>query len=227
MRYESSRPSTRPACRSSTPCRCREKPSILLSLNSIASMVSPTWPNCTQRHGMRACTTEDAEHRRINPGGFNTVAGVQADTGDVRIDAREESACTALTARPPRYLPLLRLATERTSIRPRVERLAAVPAEPGRWREASLEPALDVVGLVEGRVAPRVLARGTSWRRRRHRSPRGEHIVQQFAGALIARMDLGGHGLENDVVDGLRQFRVPEPRRRQQVAARQPTNICR
>ena len=57
--------------------------------------------------------------------------------------------------------------------------------------------------------------------------PGGQHIVEQLARALIARVNLRRHRLEHDVVDRFRDLRVLEPRRREQLALHQPIEVSR
>src|SRR5207302_10100955 len=114
---------------------------------------------------------------------------------------------------------LLALTAEGTAVAPRVERLAAVPAEARRLRRlARLEPQLDLLRIVHGGL-------GADDRARRPRGAaagaRRQHIVEQFAGALVARVDVGRHRLEDDVADRLRDLRVLQPRRAQQLARHQ------
>ena len=56
---------------------------------------------------------------------------------------------------------------------------------------------------------------------------RGQHVVEQIAGALIAGGNVRRHRLHHDVVDRLRHFRVLQPRRGQQLAPHQPIQIGR
>src|SRR5207253_2662277 len=55
----------------------------------------------------------------------------------------------------PRRRPLLRLAAERTAIRARVKRLAAMPAEARLRRLTRLEAGVDLLRLVGGAFRPR------------------------------------------------------------------------
>src|SRR5437016_4857478 len=94
----------------------------------------------------------------------------------------------------PNYQFLLCFPAERATMRARVERLPAVPAETGLRRLARLQPRLDVGGLGIGRGAG---GRGTA----PDAAASGEDIVQQVAGALVAIDDGRRHRLHDDVVD--------------------------
>src|SRR5207248_5955034 len=131
-----------------------------------------------------ACTRKS--HRISSPpkfyriNGFSRVAELHATARFLTepLDAkRAEGALCSLCV-------LLRLPAERTAIRARVQRLAAVPAEPRRPRQPRSQTALDIVRGLGCRLAAR-LARHLCGRRRRHRPPGGEHILEQIAGALV------------------------------------------
>ena len=66
-----------------------------------------------------------------------------------------------------------------------------------------------------------VVVAGAVGRRRRRAAraaaaplARRQHVVEQVAGALVARVNVRRHRLQHDVVDRLRDLRVLEPRRR-------------
>ncbi len=69
-----------------------------------------------------------------------------------------------------------------------------------------------------GRPRPRDLGRGPF-------AARGQEIVEQLSGALIALADGRRHRAHHDVVQLLRNPAVPRPRRSDQFAAHQPLDV--
>ena len=111
---------------------------------------------------------------------------------------------------------LLALAAKRAAIRPRVEGLAAVPAEPRLRRFARLEAQVNVLrDAVADRWLRRIRQRrgGRSRPAPRARGSRRQHVIEQLARPVVARRDVGRHRLQNDVVDGFGDLRVLQPRR--------------
>src|SRR6185295_18013819 len=94
---------------------------------------------------------------------------------------------------------LLRLPAERTRIRPRVERLPAVPAEGGLRRLARLQPPPYVFHL--RRVVVDLAG--------------GGQVVDELRRALVALGDLGGQRLHDDVRDLARDLAVAQLRGRE------------
>ena len=115
---------------------------------------------------------------------------------------------------------LLGFAAERAAVGAGVERLAAVPAE-ARLRAPrargggagcrAVPRATTPSCRPPPTVAPACAARRVPRRGR-------QHVVQQLGGALIARVIVRRHRLHDDVVDGLRDLGVLQPRRRHELA---------
>ena len=80
---------------------------------------------------------------------------------------------------------------------------------------------MDVLGGAIDPVRPRI-GRGRPARAAR---PRGDHVVQEIAGALVTRMNLGRHRLHDDIVDGLRDPGVLETRVGDEIAAHQAIHV--
>ena len=123
-----------------------------------------------------------------------------------RADAPEGAEARAAVRRS--LARLLRFAAERTAVGAGVQRLAAVPAEARLRRFARLEPRLDVLGTprrVRRPAAERQRGRGV---RRGLVAARRQHVVEQLARPLVARVDVRRHRLQDDVVDRLGNLRV-------------------
>src|SRR6266850_7948199 len=116
---------------------------------------------------------------------------------------------------------LLRLSTERTPIRPRMERLVAVPAESGLRHFPRLEPRLDLGHLLAAfpRSAP-----GHSNRRAAADS---QDVLEQVRRARVAHGEIRGKRPQHDVVQRLGNPVVLESRRRYQLAAHESLEVSR
>jgi dolichyl-phosphate-mannose-protein mannosyltransferase len=136
-----------------------------------------------------------------------------AGSGFRRLEAAfrcpDDSVLEIYAPAPPE--PSLRLAAERAAVGPRVQRLAAVPAEAFLGDLAGLEPLADVVELA-GLVVD-VGGRG--------------QVLEDLRGPLIALAQVGGDRLHHDVGDLLGDMAVADARRRAASLRHQPLDLRR